>query len=327
MAVVAQAARAGRRVRVGRRPQGNWVTIDLSGYRRVLRIDRDNGSATVEAGISLRSLGITLGSWGLSLENGSRDAAQSLGAAVSLGAHGCGPSLGGLVTEVEALRMVVPDGTVIDCSADREAAIFTAARAGLGALGVIATVTLRAQRGFNLRVARSTVDLDRALADLEQAAEANDYFELSWLSGRSTARVTTANRTTEAPDGREVDRGYRWLNRGLLRRPKIEFAFPRGLSGPALRRARAVRACGRMTPPFPIVVSMTAGDDVPLSPAEGRPTLFIAGVDGLDGRPQWSATGRSAESLRAWYPRFAEWEAVRDHLDPDRRFAYTSGQG
>lgn len=321
MAIVARAAPARRPVCVGRHPKGDRVTIDLSGYHRILRVDRDNGSATVEAGIAVGHLDHALASWGLSLENGVRNPDQALGAAVSVGAHGTGARFGGLVTQVTALRLVAPDGSVVDCSADEEPEIFDAARVGLGALGVLSTVTVRCQRGFNLRAATTTLDLDRALGDLDALAAANDHVELSWLAGRHTARVTTANRTSEPPDGRGVDRAYRWFNRRPTRRPKSsEYSYPRDESGPALQRARQRGDSSRTALPFPIVVSVTAADDVALSPTQGRPSIYIAGVAGLDGRPQWGVDA-------SMYPRFGEWQAVRDRLDPERRFAQTSGHG
>lgn len=330
VAIVRRAAAERRAVAVGGgtgSAGGDAVLIDLSGYDRVLRVDRDNGEATIEAGISVRALGITLGSWGLSLENGGRDPRQSLGAAVSLGAHGTGAAYGGLATQVTALRLVTPDGQIVRCSATEEPEIFNAARVGLGALGVISTMTMRCQPGFNLRVDTRSVDLDGALADFDALADGNDHFEVSWLSGRHRAKVTTANRTDEAADGRAVDRGYRWFNRRRITRCAVEFSLARTESSAALRRAREQGGGSRWAAPFPIVVSVTAGDDIPLSPAEGRASVYIAGVAGMDGRRQWGTGPADVASQRARYPRFCEWQAVRDRLDPDGRFAQTSGQG
>lgn len=333
VAIVGRAAAGGRAVAVGHAaakasPAGGALLIDLSGYDRLLRVDRDNGEATVEAGISLRAFGIALGSWGLSLENGGGDPGRSLGAAVSVGAHGTGAAYGGVATQVSALRLVAPDGSVVCCSATQEPAIFNAALIGLGAVGVISTVTVRCEAGFNLRAEIHRVDLDRALADFDSLADGNDHFELSWLAGRRHCRVTTANRTDDAADGRAVDRGYRWFSRRRATRSPVEFSFPRREAAPALRRVREIIGASRWAPPFPIVVSVTAADDIALSPAEGRPSVYIAGVAGLDGRPQWRAgDGARAASHRDLYPRFGEWQAVRDRLDPDGRFAQTSGQG
>jgi hypothetical protein len=299
------------------------VTIALSAYGRLLRVDRDEGVATAEAGISLRDLSIALGSWGLSMENGGGRPAQELGAAVSLGSHATGASYGILATQVAALRLVTPSGTVVSCSAEEEPDLFDTARVGFGALGVISTVTVRCQPGFNLRVRSRTLDLDRAIVEFDAWADGNDHFQLSWRPGRSRARAVTANRTEEPADGAAVDRGYRWFNRRQRRHSPVEFSYPRSDAASALDEARARAAAGvhRWAPPSLVVVSVTAGDDLPLSPTQGRSSVFIAGVAGLDGRPPWAA------SQRAWYPRTDEWEAARDRLDPDRRFSQSSGQG
>jgi L-gulonolactone oxidase len=43
---------------------------------------------------------------------------------------------------------------------------------------------------------------------------------------------------------------------------------------------------------------------------------------GLDGRPHWGKMHwRTAEDLHPVYPRFDDFRAVRERLDPDRVFA------
>jgi L-gulono-1,4-lactone dehydrogenase len=140
--------------------------------------------------------------------------------------------------------------------------------------------------------------------------------------------VVTANRTDEPADGGAVDRSYRWWNRRRIWPPQVEYSITRDEAASALRRARELSAVSRTALPFPIEVSVSAADDIPLSPSEGRPSVYIAGVAGLGGRPQWgSAHGLSTTALQSLYPRWDEWQAVRDRLDPDRRFAQRRGQG
>lgn len=333
VAIVAQASAAARPVRVGRpsrtrHRRGPEILIDLAHYQRPLRLDHEAGEATFEAGITLRRLAWVLSAWGFTMRNSGRDPAQSLGAAISVGAHGSAADLGVLATEVTGMRLVTPSGEVVDCSAAEEPEIFDAARIGLGALGVISTVTVRVEPGFNLRSAVSSVPLEEAVDRIDAYADGNDYVELSWLPGRERARVMTANRTHDRPDGKAVDRCYRWWNRRRLPAPRLSYAFAGQDSGRALTRARELSAGQRNALPFPIEVSVTAADDLPLSPTQGQPSLFIAGVAGLDGRPQWGGPhGASDASLRAWYPRWDEWQTVRDRLDPQRCFAHNSGHG
>ncbi|GAA0521165.1 FAD-linked oxidoreductase [Paractinoplanes deccanensis] len=91
---------------------------------------------------------------------------------------------------------------------------------------------------------------------------------------------------------------------------------------------------------FPVEVRFTAPDDVWLSHGYGRDSAYVAihqysGVthepyframeavcQPLGGRPHWGKLHyRSADDLRPAYPRFDDFVAVRDRLDPARVFA------
>ncbi len=119
---------------------------------------------------------------------------------------------------------------------------------------------------------------------------------------------------------------------------ELEYALPREALREALAALRTAMA--RFTVSFPVEVRFAAADDVWLSTASGRDTAYIAVhrywrddaaallheaeavLRGFDGRPHWGKIHwRSADDLRPAYPRFDEFVAVRDELDPDRRFA------
>ncbi|HNE38090.1 MAG TPA: D-arabinono-1,4-lactone oxidase, partial [Microthrixaceae bacterium] len=87
-------------------------------------------------------------------------------------------------------------------------------------------------------------------------------------------------------------------------------------------------------------VRAVAADDIPLSPAHGRDTGYLAvhvyrsmpferyfeGVEaimgGYGGRPHWGKLHfLDAADLAPRYPQWERFQAVRDRLDPDRRFA------
>jgi FAD/FMN-containing dehydrogenase len=90
---------------------------------------------------------------------------------------------------------------------------------------------------------------------------------------------------------------------------------------------------------FPVEVRFTAGDDNVLSTAHARQSAYIAvhmfkGSDygsyfasvaeimaKYEGRPHWGKMHfLSNEQLSRLYPRWAEFLAVRDKLDPQRTF-------
>jgi FAD/FMN-containing dehydrogenases len=126
------------------------VALDLSGWTGITAADTASGLVTARSGTTLRALNAELSGLGLAMANLGDIDAQTLAGALSTGTHGTGARLGGIATQVEALELVLADGSVVTCSASIRPELFAAARVGLGALGVISAVTLRCVPSFTL---------------------------------------------------------------------------------------------------------------------------------------------------------------------------------
>src|SRR5262249_20543009 len=112
--------------------------------------------------------------------------------------------LGGLATQVEALELVLADGSAVTCSASSRPELFAAARVSLGALGVISTVTLRCVPSFTLLADERPMPVEEVLEQVDQLAAANHRFEFSWFPHGRNALVKRNNRLTgrdPAPGG------------------------------------------------------------------------------------------------------------------------------
>ena len=120
---------------------------------------------------------------------------------------------------------------------------------------------------------------------------------------------------------------------------EMEYALPRAAVPDALAEVKALIERNGWRISFPVEVRSAAADDNWLSTAYGResgyiavhryyredPTAYFTAVERImmahDGRPHWGKMHfRDAASLRETYPRFDDFLAVRDRLDPDRRF-------
>ena len=203
--IVKEAAAAGQRVKVvgsGHSFTGIALTdgrlVRLDEYNRLLSIDREKMSATVQAGISIARLSEELDKNGLALENLGDINYQSIAGAISTATHGTGRVFGGIAAQVTALRLIAGDGSAIDCSAKRQPEVFSAARVGLGALGVISTVTIRCVKAFNLHAVEAPMRVDELLESLDEHIRANDHFEFFWVPGTGWA-LTKFNERTNAP--------------------------------------------------------------------------------------------------------------------------------
>ncbi len=203
--VVKQAAATGRRVKVvgsGHSFTGIALTdgrlVQLSNYGRVLSIDREKRTATVQAGISIARLNEELDKQGLALENLGDINYQSISGAISTATHGTGRAFGGIATQIIGMRLIAGDGSVVECSPEKEADVFSAARVGLGALGIISTVTLNCVKAFNLHALEMPMRIDQVLESLDEHIRDNDHFEFFWVPGTGWA-LTKFNQRTDAP--------------------------------------------------------------------------------------------------------------------------------
>ncbi len=118
-----------------------------------------------------------------------------------------------------------------------------------------------------------------------------------------------------------------------------EYAVPRDAVAPLLRELEAWSRRGSERIAFPVEVRFAAADDRWLSTAYGRDTGYVAVhqyhrrdhtayfdafwsmLRDHGARPHWGKMhDLKAEDLRARYPKFGEFVALRDTLDPERVF-------
>ena len=180
------------------------AALDLSGWTGVVSSDMvssntGSGLVTVRSGTTIRELNAALDSLGLALANLGDIDAQTIAGAISTGTHGTGAGIGGLATFVEALELVLADGSVVSCSATSRSELFAAAQVGLGALGVISTVTMRCVPAFTLAADERPMPYEEVAEQFGEFAESNDHFEFYWFPYGRLALVKRNNRNRDAP--------------------------------------------------------------------------------------------------------------------------------
>ena len=388
--VLTRAAATGRRVR----PIGSSHSFSAIGRPDDVqltcgRLDAigevgEDGRVTVGAGTTLHRLNADLLRSGWSLTNLGDIDRQTVAGALATGTHGTGARFGGLATQVRALELVTPSGEVVRCDADRRPDVFAAARVGLGALGVVTSVTLQAVPAFALRAVEGRGTLTAAIEGFEELMTSTDHVEFYWFPHTDTTllkqntRVPLEEGLAPLPRWRAVwddeilangafagvvatgrripalvpplarisaksigtrswtDHAHRvFVSRRRVRFLEMEYAVPRAEAPAVLTELRRVHEAGDWRAAFPVEVRLAAADDVPLSTASGRDTAYIAahvpaGTDPgawfaaleaiageVGGRPHWGKLhGLAAGALGSRYPRFDEFVALRDRLDP-----------
>ena len=205
VAIVRDAARTGQRVKcVGAGHSftpiacTDGVMVDLSGYGRLLHTDPETRRVTVEAGITLAALCDVLDERGLALENMGDIAYQSIAGATSTATHGTGWHFGNLSSRIVGMRLIAGDGSVVECTADENPDVLAAARVGIGALGIVSTVTLEAVPAFRLHAIEEPIRVDEVLADFDGFMSSADHVEFYWVPHTGWA-LTKRNRRTDEP--------------------------------------------------------------------------------------------------------------------------------
>lgn len=388
--VLVAAAAVGRRVRpigsghsftaIGRPDDVQLVCDGLAGVRSVT----EDGLVTVGAGTTLHRLNADLLRRGWAMTNLGDIDRQTIAGALATGTHGTGARFGGLATQLRGLELVTPSGEVLACDAGSHPDVFSAARIGLGSLGVVTAVTLQAEPAFALRAVEGPGTLTAALEDFPALMTSTDHVEFYWfphtdatllkcntrvplaeglqplprwravwddeiLANAAFAGVVAAGRRVPAlvpPLARMsakalgartwTDHSHRvFVSRRRVRFLETEYAVPCEDAAGVLDELRRVHESSDWRSAFPVEVRVAAPDDIPLSTAFGRPTAYIAahvpaGTDPgpwfqavesvageVGGRPHWGKLhGLTADVLRERYPRFGEFLAVRDRLDP-----------
>lgn len=170
------------------------IAVDLSGWTGITAADVATGLVTVRSGTTIRALNAELDRLGLAMTNLGDIDAQTISGAISTGTHGTGATFGGIATQVEGLELVLADGSVVSCSPTERPDLFAAARVGLGALGIISTVTLRTEPSFALAAEERPEPLAAVLDGLDDSIATHDHFEFYWFPYGTNALTKRNNR-------------------------------------------------------------------------------------------------------------------------------------
>ena len=172
---------------------------------------------------------------------------QTLAGAFATGTHGTGAELAALHDYIEAFRIVLADGSVVDVDAETQKDLFDAGRVSLGALGIMTEFTLKTIPLFRLRRTMEVLPIEDVLEQAETHADSHRHSEFFYFPGTGLAALLTHDLSDEEPgDGdqsgdEETLEGLKQLRDQFgwspwLRRKTAQAAFPRGLQEMLCRR-------------------------------------------------------------------------------------------
>ncbi len=116
--------------------------LDMRQMNRVVEFNPQARWIRVQAGMRWREVQGVIDPHGLAVKIMQSFSNFTVGGALSVNAHGRYVGAGPLINSVRAIQLVMPDGTLLQASREREPEIFHAAIGGYGAIGVVTEIEL-----------------------------------------------------------------------------------------------------------------------------------------------------------------------------------------
>jgi len=322
------------------------VIIDPSGLAGVIGADTATQRAWVWAGTRIYALGRPFHDLGLGLKNQGDIDRQAIAGVVATGTHGTGRALQNFSAAVTGLKLVTASGDLVECTAQKNAEIFRAARLSLGAFGVVTQLQLQLREAYRVQERAWNEPFEPLMEKLDGLIANARHFEFFWYPHTDLANAKETNETTEAPVYPLAEEGARraWSyevlsNHRPVLHTEMEYSVP-AEQGPACMRA--IRDLIRREFPdikWPVEYRTLAADDVWLSTAYERPTVTISVHQDVNeddepyfraceeifnhyaGRPHWGKMQYlDGATLAARHPKWLDWWRVRDAVDPSGTF-------
>ena len=125
--------------------------ISLSGLNRIVSLDKEAHTVTVEAGVRYGELATWLNERGYALHNLASLPHISVVGGCATATHGSGIGNGNLSSAVRGMELVTAAGELITLSPEKDPDLFRGAVVNLGALGVVTKITLAIEPTYQVR--------------------------------------------------------------------------------------------------------------------------------------------------------------------------------
>jgi FAD/FMN-containing dehydrogenase len=277
-----------------------------------------------------------------------------------------------------AFRLVTASGEVVECDAGRDPDLFQAQRVSLGAFGVMSRVQLSVMPAYRLRETLRRERLEDVLAQWDELADRHRHVEF-WIFPYANDVLLKILEVTDEGDDRpgiDIESGamqiicdlaaltpsaaptlQRLITKAMsastraapayrifpsdraTRFEEMEYEIPAAAGPDALRAAIAEVRERKFPIIFPFEFRTVKGDDMWLSPMNGRDCVSIsfhqyakmawkeafAAVEKVfaahGGRPHWAKRhSLGSDDVLRLYPDAPRWGEVRKRVDPDAKF-------
>jgi L-galactono-1,4-lactone dehydrogenase len=165
--------------------------IQMANIDRVLEIDTEKKTITVEAGITVQRVVEALRPHGLTLPNLASIAEQQMGGFTQVGAHGTGKAVAPVDHYVTRLKLVTPGLGTIVLSKEENGTLFELAKVAVGCLGVVVEVTMQCIPAHNLLEHTFVLTRRQAKEQLDDLLKNHKHMRYMWIPYTDTVVCVT----------------------------------------------------------------------------------------------------------------------------------------
>jgi len=195
--IVADCHKKGKTIRpVGSALSPNAISFNQEGMvslvnlDRIVKIDKENMTCTVEAGARISQLIDALREHGMTLPNLASIAEQQVGGFFQIGAHGTGALISPVDDFITKIKMVTPARGTVELTPD-DGEMFDLAKVGLGCLGIVSEVTMKCVPAHNLLEHTYVLSRAQAKSQINHLLKQHKHIRYMWIPYSDTVVVVT----------------------------------------------------------------------------------------------------------------------------------------
>ncbi len=167
---------------------------DLKNYNKVIHFDTLNKLLTVQGGTSLKQIADFALKNKLALDNLGTIVEQSIAGAISTGTHGSGLNYGAIDQSIVSFTIITATGHLKIFDKRLNPSEFNLAVVGLGAFGIISTVTLQLVAHYHLKINTTTLSFNEMINKLD-AAYTDEFMRFWWAPHTNKVQYWKATKT------------------------------------------------------------------------------------------------------------------------------------
>lgn len=217
-----------RAVGVGHSPSDLACTsgymVQMDRLNKIIEVNSEKRYVHAQGGVTLQRLHAALAAHGLAMINLGSISEQTLAGMLTTATHGTGADHKVLSTHVQAVRLLLADGTKVICSRDCYPDLFFATLCGLGSTGIILDVRMEVTLAFRLHEVQETFKIDDVINRLNTIAHSAEFVRLWWWPQVGDVRVSVMDKTQEPRRPLQS-----WLWHSLMGHHVIQFLLFLGL--------------------------------------------------------------------------------------------------